>query len=215
MLPISAKPLQRLEIRPDDGPVQAVYFVKPATLLERSAWRRAVYAQGAQYASDLDLLEALRREVEALGLANAESLLARIDEVATLDAAERGKAMATLEPIAGPIRRAGGEFAALEAQRTYWAEVAPAIAAARFLRAREIDGKSVSFPRQGDEVASEELEALPETHVYAIGWYAISLMRLSEAAEKNSASPSPSQQTPLPSETASESIDAPPMDPAG
>lgn len=181
MLPISAKDVHRLQ---PDGEAGPTYLIKTPSFLERAAWRREVASAGARYPGDAALFQALKDDLKAVGPENLSELLARVDEVATMDREERtADVMQAITPVIDMVRRLGGDYARLEAERSHWVEIAPYVAAQRFLVGVEGGEVPVKPTQGGLDVAT--LAALPQDHVLACGWRAVDLMTLSRAAAKN------------------------------
>ncbi len=211
MLPISPK--QVLRFTPpghesDDAP--PVYLIRPASKLDKMAWRRAMTAAGLRIATDADLLEALRAEVRAAEPENAAALIETLDQFeAAGDAADD-----TLRDTVGGIERAaarlGGRYAEMAADRQMWLEAAPLFAFRQFVTGWE--NLAVPFQRRQGLVAEEAVDALPADHVTLAGIEAMRLMSPSKDQEKNSASPLPSPCGPAISTAASVPATA---DPAG
>lgn len=181
MLPVSTKDVHRVAPDGDGGPV---YLIATPTLLQRAAWRRDVAAAGARYPSDDELHRAIVADVTDAAPSNLDELLASLEAVRDVPADERDPDdIARYQAVVGMARRVGGQYARLEADRGYWADVAPLVAVRTFLVGWE--GLAVRFSR-------DLVDEIPETHQRVVGWAAIDRMRLSEDARKNFASPSPS-----------------------
>jgi len=174
-----------------------VYAIAVPTLMQRAAFRRDVAAAGARYPGQDEMFVALREGVRAAVEDDAQpALLETLDaaEAAGAGLAEDAELARDMAGIEAAMRRHHPPYAALEAERAYWLSVAPIVAARHFLRGWE--GVAAPFRRQAGLVPEDLLAELPDAHVEAIGWEAISLMSPSRAQAKNSASPSPSPSDP-------------------
>lgn len=209
-LPVSARQPHRLVI---DG---VIYLVKPATRLEKAEWRRDLARMRCHYPADAEMLAALRGALRALAPANLADLLALVDEIeAIADPLDRFARLPELKPLADLVRPFADELLRLETARQFYLDVAPLLAAARFLVG--IEGGDVPYRREAEGLVAEDvLEALSDSAINQIGSKAMALFNLSEAQAKNSAAPSPSQPSPLPSAMADASTqDRPMAAPAG
>lgn len=192
---------------------QPVYRLAVPTLLQRAAWRRDVRAEGATYPGDAQLYQALRDDLALTAPANLDSLLAVIDDVEAANGGEVNPdpdALRDLEAIARLARGLiGGAFAALEADREYWLNVAPIVACRHFLLGW--DHVPAPFERVNGRTSDASLDALGDVEMRAVGNKIMGLMRPDRAAVGNSESPSPSASSPRPTPAAS----APPTVPPG
>lgn len=182
-----------LESHAGDPPV---YLLKPATVMERAAFRRDVHATGARYHDDAALLDCLRDGIKALvDDTQKPELLAVIDAVEELRAAAPStpsaadvKTLADFDEIESTLRQHWPRYAQMTAERAYWITVAPIIACRHFLRGWE--NRRCAFIRKAGLVAEDSLALLDETELMEIGFKAMALMQPSRDQEKNSVSPS-------------------------
>jgi hypothetical protein len=174
------------------------YLIAPLTFRERQAFRADLAREGGFYPVEAQMYEALRAAVREVSPGNADEL------VAAIDAAE-----AALDDVAAQVRLASIEaacatvpvYAALLAARQRYLGTLPWVAARHALRGWDGDGLP-EFRRERGAVPDELLDALPQREVEAIGWHASGMMNVTQAAEKNSAAPSPSPETQTPTEAA-------------
>ena len=190
-----------------------VYLIQPTDLLGKAAFRRELRAMGVSYPSTAELMEALRAGIRA-GLAEDQQqgfldLLDRAeDHRSAMADAVRAVAEADEEEREGLIKDMPQlseadaydlntlerdmhlhypPYAELLADRTYYLEVAPILAAQHFLVGWEnVDAR---FTRKRGVVALDLLEsAMPEDRIKLIGNRAMTLMQPSRDEAKNSAS---------------------------
>lgn len=181
----------------EQGESPPVYLIAVPTLMQRAAFRRDVTAAGARYPGQEEMFEALRAGVRAVVEEEAQpALLETLDaaQAAGDGLAEDAELVRDMAEIEKAMRRHHPPYAALEAERAYWLSVAPIVAARHFLRGWE--GVEPPFRRVAGLVPEELLAQLPDGHVEAFGWDAISLLSPSRVQAKNSASPSPSPSDP-------------------
>lgn len=218
MLPISAKDTVRFTPADLDGQAGApVYIIAVPTMMGRAAWRRDVAAQGAKYPTDSERFAIMRRGVEELA---DDAQRGRLLDVIATAAAERDDRpreliadspdLAKLHDI---LRANHPPYATFVSERQYWLEVAPIMAARRFLRGWENvfsfgasaapgsapgarDAQALVFRLEHGVVPDDLLDEMDPVHVDRIGWRAIGLLTLGRSAEKNSASPQPSLPSP-------------------
>ncbi len=190
-----------------------VYLIRPADMLAKAAFRRDLAAMGANYPSAVVVLETLRDGVRH-GIAPDQrtellTLIDRADDVqsqlteAMIAASERGEGdddsiiadlpaltvaeRADLAELERDMRIHFRPYAQLLADRRYFLDVAPILAAQTFLVGWE--NVPETFSQTRGVVDSALLErAVPEAHVIAIGHRAMALMRPDADAEKNFAS---------------------------
>jgi hypothetical protein len=170
-----------------------VYFIRPASLKQRAAFNRALLAEGASYARDEEMRSVFRAGVEQMiddrDQPAALNLVDRLDAGATLST-EENKAVAELERFIVVTYK---PYSSLLAQRHFWLEMAPLLAAQMFLVGWEnID---LPFEVKNGLVLEALLQALPMGDVNKIGMRALELSRPSEQQRKNSDSPSKSEET--------------------
>lgn len=189
MLPLSAKQPLRFTPPGEHPDPPPVYLIRPATVLDRAAFRRDMTAVGARYHQKAAQISALRRALQEVAPANLDQLLADIDAVeAGGDLAKA--ALPAVAEIEQKIARADPRYAELIADNEHWLEVAPHLAFRRFVAGWE--NVSVPFAQRGGLVAEATAEALPADHVVSVGYEAIRLFSPTKDEEKNSAPPPPS-----------------------
>jgi hypothetical protein len=162
------------------------YFLAVPSLRDRLAYRRALAATGARYATDAELLATMREGVNAVVAEDQRAILIDIlDRFEGAPEAERaGEIADQVEEIGRVLRPAFAGYAELLADRQYWLEMAPLLAAQHFLRGWENAG--ATFKRTGNLAAEDCLRGIPERHLAEVGWKALALMGPpSKAAEKN------------------------------
>lgn len=163
----------------------ALYQIKPATLLERAWFRRDVAAAGARFVTDAEIAAECRSTIERVAPDNAEDLLARLDAATAPTATGDGRraARAAIDVIADALGPYSPRIAVLLANRDMWFEIAPLMAARRFLIGA---AGGAPWPRGPDGLLEEAtLAALPPGHIQAIGLHAILLLSPSDTARKN------------------------------
>lgn len=163
-----------------------VYLVRVPTLQGRAAYYRDMAAEGADYPSDLEML---------LALEDAAKTLLADDERAEIQAAiDLQRTEAANEASAKAIDRAMDILAphdprlrALRARRTFWFNVAPAMAARHFLAGADLGGEPLLVKRGLGGIATEEAltEHFPQQDVLACGWHALSLSEIDRPTAKN------------------------------
>jgi len=197
MITLSSKETIRHEV---DG---VVYLVAVPTMLARAAFRRDVSAMGAVYHTDDAMADCLRDGIRECVQEDQQERLIEVvdsyrfemnrddridDDENFLDLAEQ------LGQIESFIRSEYPPYARLEADRGYWLSVAPIIAFRHFVVGWE--GGDVTCKRRGGQVEESLLEKIPDSHISAVGWQIIGMMRPGGAETKNSESQSSSQPDP-------------------
>lgn len=185
-LPTSAKALDRYEIPDSD----TVYLIEIADEIGKAKYRRAMRALGARF-WDRGALITSARETIALGAPeNAADMLAICDrfeqltaETPSEEAEEIGRAWNDLSRV---LANAGGDFAALVSDNSFWLELSPMIAGRMFLEGTD----TLRFKRGGDGLIPEAaLQSIPPLERVLVGYRALALFAPSEIEAKNSASP--------------------------
>ena len=170
------------------------YQIRVPSIRARAAWRRDVAQAGARLPANGELFEGLRGALRDVAPANLEELLAKIDlaEAVQSGAADADPSLAREIAALETQMMSAPTYAALVAARTYWFEIAPLLAAAHFLDGwRNVTPK---FRKERGLVPESLLAELPPGHFAEIGIAAMNLMAVTKAQEKNSASPSRSQE---------------------
>lgn len=206
-LPVSARVPDRFTpsvAAGEDNP--PVYIIAIPTVMAKAQWQRRLAQTGASYASDAALIEALRDGIAAVVAedqrAELNAILDRREELtaeiiampppeegddtkadlraaASAELAEVLKRVAEIERV---ISRAYEPYRNMVADRGYWMTVAPVLAARHFLAGWE--NVPVRFRRDSDGLVSQDaLDDLPEGHLMAIGWRAITLMNAGTVAK--------------------------------
>ena len=208
MLPVSSK--QIVEFTPEslaEREPKPVFFLQVATLMARAQWRRALAEEGARLPSQAELLAALRDDLKASGPDNLEQLLDEVDAYeATADADEKLKVAPHMPQMEQWCARLAGAYSRALADRDFWFDLAPVMAAQRFIGGWENVGVPFKAAKSGVDPATLEVlkDKLGEPVIKRVGWRAMELMTLSrnEDAEKNSAAPSGSPESPATSTAA-------------
>lgn len=200
------------------GAAGPVYLVKPATLIERAAFRAAVTGAAGPYPSDKALVAALRDVIAQLasscdGGVDTEAATAVLDAYAAALAAQQDALRAGGDPapvaedladafeqlVAAAAKAAPGVRQILESRelRTLQSMI---VACRMFCVGWSGDGLP-RFTRTRAGVPPDLMDALPEADVYAVGGRALQLMAPTSAQRGNSASPRPSLSGPATSST--------------
>ena len=177
---------------PDGSPRS--YTIAPLTFRERQAFRAELAREGGLYPPRMQLIAALRSAVQEIAPDNAPALLADIDAAeATPDDVGAQTRLASIEAIAAEVPI----YAALLAARERYLGTLPWVAARHALRGW--DGPDLPpFRRERGSVPADLLDTLPDAEIEAVGWKASALMQPNASAEGNSAAPSQSPETPVP-----------------
>ncbi len=208
VLPLNTRDMVPVEVPHEPAPV--VYHLRVPTILDRQRWRREVAALGAHYPAESELYDAMRADVrDQIDAADVERLIALIDaceaeqdrisealaHLAAGDEAPRNvmveilgdEGARTFVLLEQELRRRGGAYARLVADRAYYVEVATTLAVAHFLT--RVDGLGeLRLERRGGRLSDETLDLLPPHHLGIVGARALALMRPDGRARKNSAS---------------------------
>lgn len=168
------------------------YSIAPLTYLERQAYRADMTRRCGPMPTQAMMLAALRTAVREAAPGNAAELLAIIAayEETPDDEACRAR-LAAIEAVALAVP----VYAEQRSLQERHLGMIPYIAAQHALRGWSGEGLP-PFRRDRGIVPDDLMEVLPEDDLLAIGWRAFSLMQPSQAAEGNSAPPSPSPSTP-------------------
>ena len=175
------KQLAEIAARFETAPV---YLIATPTILERAKWRRAVVSVGARWHDDAAMIDCLKRGIaEVIEPERQDEILATVDSFAEANDDVTADLARDFEEVERAILSAFEPYAAMAADRAYWLEVAPILAAQQFLRGWEnVDS---AFERRNGLVSETALGGIPEAHVIEIGLEAISLMSPTEAEAKN------------------------------
>lgn len=175
-----------------------VYIIAPLGWRERATFESELTRAGAVfYPNDQAVIAAVRECVEELAEDNSEELLAQIDEFAEAKRAEADAATSEgrlpddtkIDPditeAYGRIERAVARHpvvSRLLAERRYWLNIAPGIAASLAL----VDWENVpaKFRRKNGVVPDEVLDAIG-SDLMPVGLKALSLMRVGGTEAKN------------------------------
>ena len=180
-----------------------VYKIAPATLIERTRWKRDLAAQAGRFPTNAELYEAARVGVkEVVEDEGQPALLEIIDSIEALeldppkppiDPDDEKRHRALLDDM-GEIEKTLVDYhppyAELVAQRQYWTDIATIAAAAAFLRGW--DNVDLPFRRVRGRVPEDLLAQLDQAHLTGIGTRAMQLMQPNADQAKNSEPPSPS-----------------------
>ncbi len=178
------------------------------TVAGRARWRRETMRAGLSLPGQAALIAALLADLEEAAPANLAAQRDLITDYADrLTAAEAAAGTdqddEDLAPLAARVgeieavmRAAGGRYAGLLAERQYWVDMAPVLAARHFLHAMEEGGETQVFPARGGMIDEAVLDALAPAELDAVLTEAIGLVTLSDATRKNSAPSSPSPSAP-------------------
>lgn len=176
--------------RPAGSP--RTYMIAPLTYLERQALRAAMARNGATIPDSARMIQAVRTALREVMPPNLAELLRLVDLAEELpDDADAQARLAAVEAAVADVPVYAELRAAHERAMGLW----PYLAAQHALRGWE-GPQLPPFARHRGLVPDQLLELLPDFELQSIGWHAVSLMRLSGSAEKNSGPPSPSPETP-------------------
>ncbi len=193
-------------------PVPPVYLIAPMTWRQRAAWRADLAGAGiSRLPTDEDFVRAVRAALEEVAPDNLAECLDAVDAMLGVMAAgpmpevppdahghsdrmpepdpdreaEIARRTAVLDAY-GTVEHAMAphpRVAAMAAGRARFNGLAPGLAAAHALRGWE--GVPVPFVRRNGVVPDDTLDRLPEDDLRAVGFRALELMRVSDAARKN------------------------------
>lgn len=168
------------------------YTLAPLTYMERQALRADLTrAAGANPSREL-MLAAVRTAIREVRASNEAELLGIVAAAEDMpDDADAQTRLAAVEAVIAAVP----VYADLRAAREQFAGAMPYIAARHALRGWE--GPLLPpFRRTRNTVPDDLLDVLPIDELTAIGWAAWDMMTVTPSAEKNSAPPSPSPETP-------------------
>lgn len=223
MLPLTGKDVHRFTPPARDGEADApVYLIATPSPIGRARYRQALIAEGLRYWSRKAFCAAARAWLEEIGPDNLDDLLDVVGGVEALDESEPAGGLDTGD--AGEAARDDDEAAARAGLLIKWGEIsamlaeqsprvakmaadnklfldaAPYIAASMFLQGWE--NLPATFRRGPDRLVPMELLAeLDEADLGAAWLKIMSLMNVTAAQRKNSASPSGPRDTAIPSTT--------------
>ncbi len=190
-------------------PVPPVYLIAPMTWRQRAAWRADLAGAGiSRLPTDEDFVRAVRAALEEVAPDNLAECLDAVDAMLGVMAAgpmpevppspegtivppdperdaEIARRTAVLDAY-GSVEHAMAphpRVSAMAAGRARFNGLAPGLAAAHALRGWE--GVPVPFVRRNGVVPDDTLDRLPEDDLRAVGFRALELMRVSDAARKN------------------------------
>lgn len=185
-------------------PVPPVYLIAPMTWRQRAAWRADLAGAGiSRLPTDEDFVRGVRAALEEVAPDNLAECLDAVDAMLGVMAAgpmpevppdappdperdaEIARRTAVLDAY-GTVEQAMASHprvAAMAAGRARFNGLAPGLAAAHALRGWE--SVPVPFVRRNGVVPDDTLDRLPEDDLRAVGFRALELMRVSDAARKN------------------------------
>lgn len=174
-----------------DG-IPRTYHIAPLTYLERQNYRADMTRRCGPMPSQAVMLSALRAAIREASPGNAGDLLAVVEAYEAEPENEDLKArISALEAVALAVP----VYAEQRALQERHLGMIPLVAAQHALRGWEGE-RLPPFRRERGVVPEDLIELLPEDELLAVGWKAFSLMQPDQAAEGNSAPPSPSPSTP-------------------
>lgn len=175
------------------------YRIAPLSYRERAMMQADLARYAGVYPNTAQMFHALRGAVRDLAPGNMAELLAAIDdaEANPLEDAPQRKLQA-IEAACATVPA----YAALMAARNHYMGMLPFVAARWALRGWE-GPRLPEFRRVRGAVPEELLDVLPPEELALVGWSAHAMTQVSRAAVGNSASPSPSGETPKPARGAS------------
>lgn len=209
------------------------YLLKTPVGYDRVQLRRAIMAQGGKAVTEIDVLRALKADIETLSPSNGSSLAARVDLVVHVFAAavaarvQAGfdvkpdfseaspfgqawrayvKARVAIADIEHEARQFSGAYARALADQESFPLIQGIESARKFLVGWE--GRKEVFERGVTGVPMALLDALGDAHLVAIGAEVQRLLMPTEDEEKNSGSPSLTPSSGTSSTTAQEKTEA-------
>jgi hypothetical protein len=197
-IPLSASAV--IAWSPDvDGGETVLFRIKPASLIERAAFRREIAAQGCQFPTQAALLALLRGLLEGYGEAESAEFLAAIDLIEAVeknpvapDDADASRALsdalAKLDLLEQTLRRFENPYVRALADRDHWLAVAPLIAAQRFCVGWEGSFQGVELPpfqQRNGAIPLDLLDQLDENLRKLLGFRCLEVATLSGPARKN------------------------------
>jgi hypothetical protein len=165
------------------------YFIKVPSHIEHGHWRSDIEAEGVVHVSPKAMAARAAQLVRDFAPPDQqEPLLAVID--AELQRVSQPDAALAASPDYEALHRTLCDidpvFAGDAVMGRRWMNVAPFLAAYRFLRGWEGGDLPPVRLMPNGHVSRAQIDALPLEDVAAIGWKAIDLMSLKASAEKNS-----------------------------
>lgn len=209
MLPLTGRDQIRFTPRDKEGqPDAPVYLIGVPTVMGRARYRQALVEEGLRFHARGAFCAAAREWLEQIRPANLDDLRGVVDDFeAAQQQAQSGEGEIApeilqrwselVELLTGQSPRA----ARMAADNQLYLTMAPYLAAAQFLMGWEhID---LPYRREADgKVALDLLGQLPEQDIGAIWLKILDVLEPSAAQRKNSASPSSSGDSPIPSRAA-------------
>lgn len=163
------------------------YLLAVPTMQGRAAYNRDLAGAGADFPGDDEFLKTIAE--------TARSLMDPAEAEPVLDAIERVRSDRGDEPAKAMVERAqtiliphDPHLQALRARRAYWFEMAPLLAARRWLMGAVIgDGDNLMVRRGLDGLATEDAlrEHFPDADITACGWHALGLTNMDRPTAKN------------------------------
>jgi hypothetical protein len=197
-IPLSASAIERW--RPIGyGDSAPEFLIKPASLIERAEFRRAVAAHGCRFPTQAEIFAILRGLLKDYGDDHAAPFLTAID---LLEAAEQtplaaddadaaaglAEATAALDQLERSLMGFANPYAAALADREHFLAVAPVLAIQRFCLGweGEIEGETLpAFRRHGNLIPMDLVEELPAALRLQLGFRCLDYVSLSSKARKN------------------------------
>lgn len=173
-----------------------VFMIKPPTLMERIRYNRDLTELGARMPRREEMLTALRAGVSLIIEPADRPALEALLDAAQSDTLEEGD-KASLTELENLMRDHYPPYAKLCAVQGFWFSTAPIMAFRRFVVGWQ--NAAQPFKRVGDLIPEALLEQFDLNIITEVGWAGLLQSRLSEADAKNSPSPSPLDESPLPS----------------
>jgi hypothetical protein len=173
------------------------YVLSPLSYRERNAMRRQIRAEGGDPPDQAVMFGVLRQVLEELAPANLHEALAAVDaaEAAPDDKAAQAR-LAVLERVA----RQEPAYAELLEARLRYNEMSPFITLQFALREWSGPGLPPLVRGRDSRVPAELLDAIPAAELEALATRAQVLIWLGPDAAGNSEAPSPSPESPAPTQ---------------
>lgn len=163
------------------------YLLAVPTMQGRAAYNRDLAGAGADFPGDDEFLKIMAETVR--------TLMDKDEAAPVIDAIERVRADRGDEAAKAMVERAqtilvphDPHLQALRARRAYWFEMAPLLAARRWLMgAITGEGENLLVRRGLDGMATEEAlrEHFPDVDITACGWHALTLTNMDRPTAKN------------------------------
>ena len=197
-IPLSASAVMRWS--PDvEGGEAAQFRIKPASLIERAAFRRDIAAQGCRFPTQAELFAILRGLLADHGDEESGGFLAAIDyleftaetppDAGDAEAAQQiAEAAALVEALEETLRGFENPYLRALADREHFLTVAPLIAAQRFCVGWEgayAGADLPAFQQRNGLIPLELLEQLDPNLRTLLGFRCLDAVNLSGAARKN------------------------------